>query len=246
MKKRACEIIDLGLCPYEEAYALQKETVRSKADASKTGGSKGDTLILVEHPPIITTGRRGGSEHICASPDTLRSAGIEAIEVDRGGDVTYHGPGQIVGYPIVQLQEDEQDIKRYVTYLEEILIRTAADFGVKAHRAEGLRGIWVGNEKLAAIGVRIAQWTTLHGFAMNVSTDLRDFDLIVPCGLHGRGVTSLEKLLGKAPSIQDVEDRLIFHAAQMLDRETAEAAATSLPNEVFLPRVDEAQARVAS
>lgn len=236
----------MGLVPYGPMHTLQEQRHREVA-----AGEADDTLFLLEHHRVVTLGRNTGqkagqggapqggtrtdpprAEHLLVSEEHLRQRGVELFATGRGGDVTYHGPGQIVGYPILQLQEEEgeRDIKRYVGLLEEILIRTAADFGVAATRVEGLRGIWVGNDKLAAIGVRISKWTTMHGFALNVSTHLEDFGLIVPCGLHGRGVTSLEKLLGQAPSLREVEDRLVAHGELILNRAAQEAPPTPLPN----------------
>jgi lipoate-protein ligase B len=217
MKKRACEIIDLGLCPYEEAYALQKETVRSKA-----GGSTGDTLILVEHPPIITTGRRGGSEHICASPDTLRSAGIEAIEVDRGGDVTYHGPGQIVGYPIVDLSHHKKDVHWMLRQIEAVLIAVLGRSGIEAHARPGLTGVWTDEGKIGAIGIGVSKWISFHGFSLNVSPMMEHFDLIIPCGLKGKSVTCMRELIGTEPDMEKIKRDIvecfcdIFHLAAPL------------------------------
>jgi lipoyl(octanoyl) transferase len=183
-----------------------------------------DVLLLVEHPHVLTLGVRGdgGRSHILASADTLNSRGVEVHETGRGGDITYHGPGQIVGYPIVDLQPDRCDVHRYVRDLEEVLIRTAADYGVSARRVDGLTGVWVGDEKLAAIGVRIARWVTSHGFALNVTTDLGYFDLIVPCGIAGRGVTSLARLLGRPVERTEVEDRIGRHFCDVFERAVAQ------------------------
>ena len=170
-----------------------------------------DQLLLVEHPPVLTLGVRGdgGRSHILATPETLAASGIGVFETGRGGDITYHGPGQIVGYPIVDLKPDRCDVHRYVRDLEEVLIRVATDFGIQAKRVDGLTGVWVGEEKLAAIGVRISRWITSHGFAFNVATDLSYFDLIVPCGIADRGVTSLSRLLGREVARAEVEDRIV-------------------------------------
>src|SRR3989454_10805258 len=164
----------------------------------RRAGRVDDLLLLVEHPHVLTLGVRGdgGRSHVLATSAALAAAGVEVHETGRGGDVTYHGPGQIVGYPIIDLRPDRCDVHRYVRDLEEVLIRTAADYEVAAQRIDGLTGVWVGNEKLAAIGVRIARWVTSHGFALNVGTDLDYFNLIGPCGNKDRGVTSLERLLG--------------------------------------------------
>ena len=193
----------LGLVPYREALALQESLVRERA-----AGAIGDTLLLLEHPPVLTAGRASRPESLRADPATLARHGLEMVPVARGGDVTWHGPGQIVGYPILDLKPDRQDVHRYVRDLEEVLIRVAADYGVPAGRVSGLTGVWVGQEKLAAIGVRISRWITSHGFALNLSPDLSYFDLIVPCGIADRGVTSLARL-GCAADKRDVEDRII-------------------------------------
>jgi len=202
---RTIEVRRIGLVPYSEALALQRALVEDRR-----AGRVGDLLLLVEHPHVLTLGVRGdgGRSHILASPDALTARGIQVHETGRGGDITYHGPGQIVGYPIIDLKPDRCDVHRYVRDLEEVMIRTAADFGVPASRVEGLTGVWVGDEKLAAIGVRIARWITSHGFALNVTTDLDYFGLIVPCGIADRGVTSLQRQLGRKVKFEDVESRL--------------------------------------
>jgi lipoate-protein ligase B len=214
----------MGTVSYGPMHELQK-----MRHAEVLAGTQDDTLFILEHMPVITAGKNTGRGHVLAADDELERRGVEIFDSGRGGDVTFHAPGQIVGYPIVQLREGEKDIRKYVCNLEEVLIRTAKDFGVTASRVDGLRGIWVGNDKLAAIGVRISRWITMHGFALNVSTDLRGFDLIVPCGLQGRGVTSLEKLLGETPSLVDVENRLAHHCAEILGRTLEEVVATALP-----------------
>lgn len=180
----------------------------------------GDVLLLVEHPHVLTLGVRGdgGRSHILADDSVLAARGIDVFEAGRGGDVTYHGPGQVVGYPIIDLKPDRCDVHKYVRDLEEVLIRVAADYGVTGTRVDGLTGVWVGREKLAAIGVRIARWVTSHGFALNVTTDLECFNLIVPCGIADRGVTSLERLLGRRLDLTDVEDRIVAHFAAVFDR----------------------------
>jgi lipoyl(octanoyl) transferase len=213
---RRVEVRRLGLVPYGEALALQRALVDDRR-----AGRVGDLLLFAEHPHVLTLGVRGdgGRSHIVATAEALAEQGIEVHEAGRGGDITYHGPGQIVGYPIIDLKPDRCDVHRYVRDLEEVLIRTAADYDVEAGRVEGLTGVWVGRDKLAAIGVRIARWVTSHGFALNVATDLRHFDLIVPCGIRDKGVTSLERLLGRPVPMAEVESAAItafsavFHAA---------------------------------
>jgi lipoyl(octanoyl) transferase len=192
--------------PYAEALALQRSLVEERR-----AGTIPDTLLLLEHPHVLTLGVRGdgGRSHILATDDVLASRGIDVHETGRGGDITYHGPGQIVGYPIIDLNPDRRDVHRYVRDLEAVLIGVAAGYGIAAGRVEGLTGVWVGNEKLAAIGVRIAHWITSHGFALNVTTALEHFELIVPCGIADRGVTSLARLLGRPVDTAEVESRII-------------------------------------
>jgi lipoyl(octanoyl) transferase len=210
------EIFDvrrLGLVPYDEALDLQKALVEERR-----AGRVPDLLLLLQHPPVITLGvRRDSRSHITASDAQLAMKGIAVHEAGRGGDVTYHGPGQIVGYPILDLRPDRCDVHRYVRDLEEVMIRVCADYGVAAHRVEGLSGAWVGTEKIGAIGVRISRWITSHGFAFNVNTRLEDFQLIVPCGIVDRGVTSLQKLLGHGVVIEEVEERFIRRFAEVFD-----------------------------
>jgi lipoyl(octanoyl) transferase len=200
--------------PYADALALQRSLVEDRRS-----GRIDDTLLLVEHPHVLTLGVRGdgGRSHILATDELLASRGIEVYETGRGGDITYHGPGQIVGYPIIDLNPDRRDVHRYVRDLETVLIRTASDYGIGAGRIEGLTGVWVGHEKLAAIGVRIARWITSHGFALNVTTDLEHFDLIVPCGIADRGVTSLSRLIGRPVDTAEVENRIIEHFANVFE-----------------------------
>ena len=200
----------LGRVDYAEALELQRTLVEDRR-----AGRIGDTLLLLEHPPVVTLGARtrGKSTNIVGSPEQLASAGVTVYETGRGGDVTYHGPGQLVGYPIFDLRPDRCDVHRYVRDLEEALMRAAARFGIESHRVAGLTGVWVGpegrEEKLAAIGIRISRWITSHGFALNVATDLGHFDLIVPCGITDRGVTSLERLLERPVPMTEVEDAVI-------------------------------------
>lgn len=200
--ERILEITRLGAIPYSDALELQQSLVeRRKA------GAIPDQLLLLQHPPVITLGVKSKNDrsHVLAAPEELRRQGVELVESGRGGDVTFHGPGQLVGYPIIDLNPDRRDVHRYVRDLEEVMIRMAASCGVAAGRIQGLTGAWVGDEKLAAIGVRISRWVTSHGFAFNVSTDLAQFGLIVPCGITGKGVTSLERLLGRPVPMAQVE-----------------------------------------
>jgi lipoate-protein ligase B len=211
---KPCLTIDVGLISYADATALQKSLVAArKADAVP------DLLLLCEHPHVITLGRNGQSEHLQASDHVLRQMGVEFHSSDRGGDITYHGPGQIVGYPILQLGAIRRDVVWYVRMLEEAMIRATADFGIAARRVDGKTGVWVdangGEEKLAAIGVHISRWVTSHGFAFNVSTDLRYFDLIVPCGIAGCRVTSLERSLGRPVRCDEVASRIAAHFGEI-------------------------------
>jgi lipoyl(octanoyl) transferase len=210
----------LGVVPYADGLALQRSLVEER----KAGGGT-DTLLLLEHPHVITLGVKleSARSHIVASPEQLADRGVELHETGRGGDVTYHGPGQLVGYPILDLRPDRQDVHRYVRDLEEVMIRVCADYGIEARRVAGLTGAWIdtarGPEKIGAIGVRLSRWITSHGFAFNVATDLRYFDLIVPCGIADHGVTSLLALLGSAPPMDEVQQAFVGHFARVFDRE---------------------------
>ena len=216
----------LGVVPYADGLALQQELVAArKADRIP------DQLLLLEHPPVITLGARVRNDrsHVLATEEVLDEAGVSLFEAGRGGDVTYHGPGQLVGYPIIDLRPDRCDVHRYVRDLEQVMIATAAAFGVEAGRVAGLTGAWVGQDKLAAIGVRISRWITSHGFALNVATDLSHFSLIVPCGIQDRGVTSLGRLLGRPPAMREVEEAVISAFAATFDRAPVGAPAASGP-----------------
>jgi lipoyl(octanoyl) transferase len=200
---------------YDQALELQKRLV----DARKSNAIP-DQLLLLEHPPIITLGvkTRDDRSHIVATAETLEEEGVEVFESGRGGDVTYHGPGQLIGYPIIDLKPDRCDVHRYVRDLEQVIIQAVATFGVSAHRMPGLTGVWVGDNKLAAIGVRIARWVTSHGFALNVSTKLDHFNLIVPCGIADKGVTSLELLTGRFLSVESVIPAICDAFSSVFDR----------------------------
>ena len=210
---RTCQYSFLGRIPYGEAHALQEQTV-----AARKAGEIEDRLLLVEHPHVITLGRAAKRANILADEDERGRRGVELHETGRGGDVTYHGPGQLVGYPIINLAPDRCDVRRYVRDLEEVLIRTAGDYGVEAGRIPGLTGVWVGDEKLAAIGVRISRWVTMHGFAFNATTDLEYFGLIIPCGITDHGVTSLEKLLGRRIDLAELAARAAHHFGEVFER----------------------------
>jgi len=239
---KTCLTVDLGLIGYAEACALQKRMV-----AARKAGSIEDALLLCEHPHVITLGRSAKREHLLASEQVLKQKGVEFHASDRGGDITYHGPGQLVGYPILDLSLMRRDVAWYVRMLEEVMIRATEEFGISARREPGKTGVWVttreteqtdltqssqraqssqrepreernadaGAEKLGAIGVHLSRWVTSHGFAYNVATDLRYFDLIVPCGIAGRKATSLEKLLGRAVRREEVAPRLTKHFGEV-------------------------------
>ena len=197
-------ILNLGLEPYDGVLELQRQLAAARRD-----GRIEDTLILVEHPPVITLGRRGDESNILVSGQWLAARGIRVRRVERGGDVTYHGPGQLVGYPIMDLRQHRQDVGWYMHSLEEVLIRTLSDFGIVAKRVPGSIGVWVDEgRKIAALGVRIEAWVTCHGFALNVAPDLSHFRLIIPCGLVGKEVTSMEKTLGRGVDVAEVLEQV--------------------------------------
>jgi lipoyl(octanoyl) transferase len=200
------EVRRLGTVGYQAALELQHQLV-----AERKQGTIPDQLLLLEHPPVITLGarNRNGGSNILETAAALEQRGVELFEAGRGGDVTYHGPGQLVGYPIIELPAGRRDVHRYVRDLEEVLIQTVAEFGITASRIPGLTGIWVGDHKLAAIGVRISRWVTSHGFALNVSTDLSRFALIVPCGISDKGVTSMERLLSRPIPMAEVAGAVV-------------------------------------
>ena len=225
------EVRRLGLVPYADGLELQRALV----DDRKAGRIP-DTLLLLQHPHVVTIGvKKDGRSHIIATPEQLASRGVDVFETGRGGDVTYHGPGQIVGYPIINLDPDRRDVHKYVRDLEEVMIRVCADYGVIAGRSKGFSGAWVpspraarsgppAEAKIGAIGVRISRWITSHGFAFNVTTDVDFFNLIVPCGIVDRGVTSLSKEIGGAVPIAEVEDHFINHFSAVFERDASAAS----------------------
>jgi len=242
-QSKVCRVVDLGRIGYADAYALQQRLV-----AARKAGAAPNVLLICEHPHVLTLGRSGKLEHLRASGDLLRQMGVEFHLSDRGGDITYHGPGQIVGYPILQLAEIRRDVVWYVRQLEEAMIRATAAFGIAAFRVPGRTGVWVhpaqselgaplsekdvakdlAEEKLGAIGVHISRWVTSHGFAYNVASDLRYFDLIVPCGIADRRATSLEKLLGRPVSVAEVARHLSDALGCVLGLEMASASREQL------------------
>ena len=201
-----CQIEQLGVVPYAAALEIQRERV-----TLRKAGVIPDALLLLEHPHVYTLGRNARRENILFSPERLAALDAEVFETDRGGDVTYHGPGQLVGYPILDLAQHRRDLAWYMRSLEDVFIRVAADFGVEAVRLAKCPGVWVGNTKLVAMGVHVSRWVTSHGFAFNVSTDLSYFDHIVPCGIRDKGVTSLEKLLGRQVEMERIMRCVVEH-----------------------------------
>jgi lipoate-protein ligase B len=200
----------LGLVEYSAALAIQKET-----ELAVKAGTHPDTLLLLEHPHTLTVGRRGNTSGILSSQELLDARGVTVFETNRGGKITYHGLGQVVGYPIINLSPHREDVHRYVRDLEEVLIKTMSDFGIDAFRIEGLTGVHTSRGKVAAIGVHISRWVTTHGFALNVNTDLSYFNLIIAC--DGEQVTSMQDLLGREIDMREVEDRIIEHFGEVFE-----------------------------
>ncbi len=222
---RRCVHAFLGRVGYDEAASLQNGCAR----ALKAGLGE-ERLLLLEHAPVITLGRNARREDVLFAEETLRAQGVAVAAADRGGQVTYHGPGQLVGYPILDLAPDRRDVARYLRDLEEVLIRTLDRFGVAASRLEGLTGVWAGGGKIASIGVHLSRWVTTHGFALNVSTDLSRFRLIVPCGMKTCEVTSMRRLLGRTVPLEEVAAALVPEFAAVFGREmVARTAAAGVP-----------------
>ena len=230
---RTLHVRRLGRVEYQDGLAMQKLLVEARAQ-----GLVPDTLLLLEHPPVITLGRGAKAENVLWSPQMLAARGFELFETDRGGDVTYHGPGQIVGYPIVDLKPDRKDVRKYVASVEEIMIRVAAEYGIAAHRVAGRIGVWTPAGKLGAVGVHISRWITSHGFAFNVRTDLTDFSAIVPCGIDDASVASLQSLLADAPPVHEVEDVIALKAGEVWESETSELLPELQTVSVTLQRED--------
>lgn len=215
----------LGSIDYASAWQLQRELVQQRRE-----GTLPDTLLLLEHsPPVITLGRAAHKEHLLVSEHLLQEMGIQLVETDRGGDITYHGPGQLVGYPILDLREHGRDVHLYLRRLEESLIAALSHLGVVAHRKEGLTGVWVGEQKIAAIGVKVSHWVTMHGFALNVDPNLSHFHLIVPCGIHDKGVTSLQHLLQREVTLEEAIPPVVEAFAQVFNLQPVAVPAPALP-----------------
>jgi lipoyl(octanoyl) transferase len=195
----------------------------------KKGGMAEDVLLLLEHPAVITLGRNGKWQNLLASDSVLEARGVQRFEVDRGGDITFHGPGQLVGYPLLKLEKGEQDVHRYMRGLEETLIRALASYGIDAGRNEKYTGVWTSRGKIAAMGVHISRWVTRHGFALNVNTDLSFYDLIVPCGIAGKQVASMESFLSRRVPLEEAASRVVDEFGEVFGREMR-----SLPRDSFL------------
>lgn len=216
-------VSNLGRTRYAETWELQRKLFNLRHR-----GLIGDVLLLTEHFHVYTLGKGGDENHLLASDDELAREGIEVFRIDRGGDITYHGPGQIVGYPILDLNNYSPDIHKYLRSLEEVLIGALSAFGIEGEREEGMTGVWVKGEKIAAIGVKVSKWVTMHGFALNVNTDLRKFGRIIPCGIFHKGVTSLERILGREVRLEDVELKIMESFATVFGCKTLEEPAERL------------------
>jgi lipoyl(octanoyl) transferase len=231
--KPHCHVYDLGMIDYGPAFELQKKAVRAMLE-----GKMKNTIFLLEHPPVFTIGRAGGEHNVLVSKEEREKLGITLFEVDRGGDVTYHGPGQLVGYPILHLEPWKNDVRLYVRMLEEVIIRLLADIGIQAGRKKGMTGTWVGDEKICAIGVKANRDTahkgfiTSHGFAFNIRPDMSHFGYIVPCGITDYGVTSLYQLLGHAPDMQEMKLRWVKSFQEVFD------AAVDWPSDDIIHRLE--------
>lgn len=200
----------MGLTRYQSAWDLQKILF-----SARLIGQIDDVLVLNEHYPVYTIGKSGDADHLLAGQSELREKGIEVFHIDRGGDITFHGPGQLVGYPIMKLDGNRPDVHRYLRNLEEVIIRTLSAYGISAERDSDYTGVWVGNDKIAAIGVKCSHWTTMHGFALNVNTDLSYFDRIIPCGIFHKGVVSMERLLERRVPLAEVAGNIIEHMEEI-------------------------------
>jgi lipoic acid synthetase len=207
-----CVVFKLGLMEYQEAYKLQRALQRQRVE-----GKISDVLLLLEHPPTITIGKSGTLDNILVSGDKLSQQGISLFFIDRGGDVTYHGPGQLVGYPIVDLKQREKDLHCYIKNLEEVILRTLKDFSINGDRDERHPGVWINEEEIAAIGLSVRKWVSMHGFALNINTDLEHFSFINPCGFSNRRATSMSKILGRDVPMEEVTKSLISHFYNVFD-----------------------------
>lgn len=222
--EKSLQIFDIGQMPYRETWDLQRRVQKKLIDqklALRDNPSLGkpipDSLLFVEHPNVYTLGKSGDKANLLRGIAELKQIEAEFIEIDRGGDITYHGPGQIVGYPILDLDRHFTDVHKYLRYLEEVIILTCADYGIQAGRIDGLTGVWVGDEKICAMGIRCSRWVTMHGFALNVNTDLSYFNHIVPCGITDKKVTSLSKVVGQKVNESDVKEKIVKHFSAVFE-----------------------------
>lgn len=222
--QKTIELYDLGTVSYQPTWDLQHkvqksiiEEKRAKQRGEFDGVRKNDALLFIEHPHVYTLGKSGEEEHMLRSMAELLKIDAEFVKTNRGGDITYHGPGQIVGYPILDLDRHFTDIHKYLRFLEEVIINVCGDYGFEAGRIDGLTGVWIGEEKIAAMGIRCSRWVTMHGFAFNVNTDLSYFNHIIPCGILDKAVTSLQKLTGREMDTQEVKERIVFHFENVFD-----------------------------
>lgn len=227
--ERDCLAIKTGLLDYALAWEMQRKLWQARG-----AGRLADVLLLVEHPPTYTIGRAGGDHHLLASEQELKARGAQLFHIDRGGDVTYHGPGQLVGYPIMNLDHLYKDVHRYLRDLEEAIILTLKSYGLKGHRINGLTGVWVENRKLASIGIKVSRWVTMHGFALNVATDMSYFSQIIPCGIWGREMASIENLLNTPPSLWQVAEHFIIYFGQVFGRRMKEISLAELREKLDL------------
>ncbi|MBI5216441.1 MAG: lipoyl(octanoyl) transferase LipB [Ignavibacteriae bacterium] len=204
--------LSLGLTSYKSTWDLQKRLFELR-----TKNEIDDVLLLTEHHHVFTLGKSSDENHLLAKSEELKANNIDVFEIDRGGDVTYHGPGQLVGYPILDLNNYYNDIHRYLREIEEVIVRTLSEFGISATRDDKYTGVWVGNDKIAAIGVKVSRWVTMHGFALNVNTDVSYFDRIIPCGIFHKGVTSMERLLGTTVPMEEVSSKIVHHVGKVFN-----------------------------
>jgi lipoate-protein ligase B len=239
IKSMECKgyIIDLGMVDYEKSWDLQHQLWSSRVE-----GALPDLLLILEHPHVITLGRRGNRSHLIASSEILEAMKIPIFHVERGGDVTYHGPGQIVVYPILNLKEYGYRIVRYVDQLEEVVLHVLKDFGIEGRSDSLNRGVWVAGEKVASVGVAIRRWVSFHGVALNYGTDLTYFDLINPCGLEGKKMTSMAKILGKEISRKELAEKILFHFKEVFKKEWEEKGLAGLIADGRLKKSSQIQA----
>jgi len=229
LKARECLIVNLKKIEYEKAWHLQKKIFQAKLEKKLDR----DVLLLLEHPHTITVGKKGGKDEVLADSEKLKKKGISIFYIGRGGRVTYHGPGQLVGYPILNLNSYLNDLHLYLRYLEEVLIRTLKEFRIEAGRINGLTGVWVGRRKIASIGIKVRRWITLHGFALNVNTELSYFNLIQPCGMKAQIMTSMERILNRNVKIEEVVEKLVPKFSDIFGVRIREISLSNLQEKLY-------------